>query len=141
MQREPFTTNIAERDALFNKDTSEGILANYLLDPKNVFTDESTKNSIKARFNLTNNLDVANERVREDITVLNFFFDTPIITQIGLEMRVSTFDRLSAVGGTLGLYTGISIISMIEIVWWFGQFAYYAVKQKGKNNNTVQNLT
>ena len=141
LQREPFTTNIAERDALFNKDTSEGVLANYLLDPKNVFNDEQTKNNMKTGFNLTNNLDLANERFENDIAVLNFFFDTPIITQIGLEMRVSLFDRLSAIGGTLGLYTGISIITMIETVWWFGQFAYYALKRryKGENNNAVQN--
>ena len=86
---------------------------------------------------MTSNSDIARERFKRDISVLNFFFDTPIITQIGLEMRVSMFDRLSAIGGTLGLYTGVSIITMIETVWWFGQFIAFALRGK-QNKNSVR---
>ena len=138
MQREPFSTNIAEREALKQE------LNNYLLDPKNVFIDESTKDVTKAEYNLTSNDELAQERFIGDISVLNFFFDTPIITQIGLEMRVSMFDKLSAIGGTLGLYTGISIITMIETVWWLFQFVHYALRHKTfkskikQSNNAVQ---
>ena len=113
------------------------MLANYLLDPQNVFIDEATKNVTMAEFNLTSNDDIARERFKRDISVLNFFFDTPIITQIGLEMRVSLFDRLSAIGGTLGLYTGVSIVTMIETVWWSGQFIGFALRG-GHNKNSVR---
>ena len=54
----------------------------------------------------------------QDIAILNFFFDTPIITEITLEMRTTIYDMISAVGGTLGLFTGISIITFVEIVYW-----------------------
>ena len=54
----------------------------------------------------------------QDIAILNFFFDTPIITEITLEMRTNVYDMISAVGGTLGLFTGISIITFVEIVYW-----------------------
>jgi hypothetical protein len=81
-------------------------------------------------YNLTTNDDLAQERFERDISVLNFYFDTPIITQIGLEMRVSMFDKLSAIGGTLGLYTGISIITIIETVWWLIQFGIHAFRHK-----------
>ena len=54
----------------------------------------------------------------QDIAILNFFFDTPIITEITLEMRTNIYDMISAVGGTLGLFTGISIITFVEIVYW-----------------------
>ena len=81
-------------------------------------------------YNLTTGDEFAEERFKKDTSVLNFFFDTPIITQIGLEMRVSMFDKLSAIGGTLGLYTGISIITMIETVWWLIQFGIHAFRHK-----------
>ena len=103
-------------------------LRNYLLDPKNFFTNTSTKDITKKEYNLTTIDDLAEERFRRDISVLNFFFDTPIITKLCLEMRVSMFDKLSAVGGTLGLYTGISIITIIEIIWWLIQFGVHAVR-------------
>ena len=114
------------------------MLANYLLDPQNVFIDEATKNVTMAEFNLTSNDDIARKRFKRDISVLNFFFDTPIITQIGLEMRVSLFDRLSAIGGTLGLYTGVSIVTMIETVWWSGQFIAFALRGGKQNKNSVK---
>jgi len=101
-------------------------LDNYLIDPRSVFIDQGTKDVTKAEFNLNSDEELAQERFKKDISVLNFFFDTPIITQIGLEMRVSMFDKLSAIGGTLGLYTGISIITLIETLWWLVQFVIHA---------------
>ena len=124
LQREPFSTNVAEK-AILKQD-----LKNYLVDPEHEIIDEDTKNATKSIYNITNNEEFAEERFRKDISILNFFFDTPIITQIGLEMRVSMFDKLSAIGGTLGLYTGISIITMIETVWWLIQFGIYAFRHK-----------
>ncbi len=69
---------------------------------------------------------------REDIAVLNFFFDTPIITQINLELRTNIFDQISAIGGTLGLFTGISVITFIEILYWVGRFAFELVRTTGR---------
>ena len=54
---------------------------------------------------------------------MNFFFDTPIITEITLELRTSIFDMISAIGGTLGLFTGISVITLVEVAYWSGKFA------------------
>ena len=53
---------------------------------------------------------------------MNFFLDTPIITEITLEVRTNIYDMISAVGGSLGLFTGISVITIIEVVYWIGRF-------------------
>ena len=58
----------------------------------------------------------------QDIAILNFFFDTPIITEITLELRTSIFDQISAIGGTLGLFTGISVITLVEVIYWISKF-------------------
>ena len=65
-------------------------------------------------------------RFRLDIAVLNFFFDTPIITEITLELRTNVFDMISAIGGTLGLFTGVSLITFVEIIYWLVRFGFDA---------------
>ena len=120
-------------------------LNNYLLDPKNFFVEQRTKDITKAQYKLKDDEEFAQERFKRDISVLNFFFDTPIITQIGLEMRVSMFDKLSAIGGTLGLYTGISIITIVETIWWLIRFIIYGVRRKkykkSQKNNIVSDVS
>ncbi len=39
--------------------------------------------------------------------------------QIKRHFKASFSDRLGVIGGTLGLFTGISIISMVEAGFWF----------------------
>ena len=34
------------------------------------------------------------------------------------DVRATLFDKVSLVGGTFGLFTGISVISLVEIVFW-----------------------
>ena len=74
---------------------------------------------------------LADDRFRSDLTVLNFFFDTPIITRITLEMRITVFDQISAVGGALGLFTGVSLITFAELVYWVVQFVFACVLAVG----------
>ena len=59
---------------------------------------------------------------------MNFFLDTPIITEITLEARTNIYDMISAVGGTLGLFTGISVITFFEVVYWIGKFLEVGIK-------------
>ena len=120
LQREPFSTNQVGRDALFNIQTTNGHLANYLIDPQRIFADELSRNIVKLFYNLSNDAELARERFKNDIAVINIFFDTPIITEITQELRTSVFDMISAIGGTLGLFTGISVITLVEVVWWLG---------------------
>ena len=52
---------------------------------------------------------------------MRIYFDTPTFDRITKDKKTKFVDMLSAVGGTMGLLTGFSIISGIEIV-------YFAVK-------------
>ena len=104
-----------------------------------MFVEKSMIDNAKTRNNLSNDEEFFEMRLKEDMTFLNFFFDTQIITQINMEMKVSTFDKLSLIGGTLGLCTGISIITLIEIIWWLIQFGVLVIRQKiwKKESNKV----
>jgi len=53
-----------------------------------------------------------------DIGIVNIFFGTETILNYEARNRMSNVEFLSQIGGTLGLAMGVSIISVIEIVYW-----------------------
>ena len=52
---------------------------------------------------------------------MRIYFDTPTFDRITKDKSVNFVDMLSSVGGTMGLLTGFSLISAVEI-------CYFAVK-------------
>ena len=52
---------------------------------------------------------------------VRIYFDTPTFDRITKDKSAKFVDKLSAIGGTMGLLTGFSIISAVEIV-------YFAIK-------------
>ena len=60
-------------------------------------------------------------------------FDTPTFDRITKDRAAKFVDMLSAIGGTMGLLTGFSIISGVEIIYFAGKFFVKLIKNK-KNN-------
>ena len=63
---------------------------------------------------------------------VRIFFDTPTFDIITKDRAAKFVDMLSAVGGTMGLLTGFSIISAVEILF-FGTKVILAVINKEKS--------
>ena len=53
----------------------------------------------------------------KDIAVLNVFFDSPTVMQFKSQPRQSWTDYFSAVGGALGLCIGLSIMTLVELIF------------------------
>ena len=49
---------------------------------------------------------------------MKIYFDTPTFDRIEKDRAAKFVDMLSAIGGTMGLLTGFSIISGVEIVYF-----------------------
>ena len=49
---------------------------------------------------------------------MRIFFDTPTFDKITKDRAAKFVDMLSAIGGTMGLLTGFSIISGVEILYF-----------------------
>ena len=49
---------------------------------------------------------------------VRIYFDTPTFDKITKDRAAKFVDMLSAIGGTMGLLTGFSIISGVEIVYF-----------------------
>ena len=54
----------------------------------------------------------------KDIGMINIFFEKSHITRYVRANRMSTFDFVAQIGGSLGLFMGISLISIVEIIYW-----------------------
>ena len=61
---------------------------------------------------------------------MRIFFDTPTIDKITKDRAAKFVDMLSAVGGTMGLLTGFSIISGVEILYFATQIIFKTFKNK-----------
>ena len=62
---------------------------------------------------------------------VRIYFDTPTFDRITKDKAAKFTDMLSAIGGTMGLLTGFSIISAVEIVF-FGIKVILSVINKEK---------
>ena len=61
---------------------------------------------------------------------MRIFFDTPTFDRI-IKDRAAKFENiLSAIGGTMGLLTGFSIISGVEILYFSFKYLFVLIKQK-----------
>ena len=61
---------------------------------------------------------------------MRIFFDTPTFDRITKDSAAKFVDRLSAIGGTMGLLTGFSIISAVEIVYFASKIIWKILKRK-----------
>ena len=49
---------------------------------------------------------------------MRIYFDTPTLERITKDRAAKFVDMMSAIGGTMGLLTGFSIISAVEILYF-----------------------
>ena len=61
---------------------------------------------------------------------VRIFFDTPTFDRIRKDSRIKFADCISAVGGTMGLFTGFSGISAIEILYFIFKSIGYICKSR-----------
>ena len=55
---------------------------------------------------------------RKDLKFVRIYFDTPTFDRVTRDKAAKFVDKLSAIGGTMGLLTGFSLISAIEIIYF-----------------------
>ena len=67
--------------------------------------------------------------------LVKIFFDTPSFDRITKDKSAKFVDMLAAVGGSMGLLTGFSIISGVEIVYYFIRYIYHMGMFLNKPNN------
>ena len=68
--------------------------------------------------------------VLSELQYVRIYFDTPTFDRITKDTSAKFVDKLSAIGGTMGLLTGFSIISGVEILYFTFMFMYKLFNKK-----------
>ena len=55
------------------------------------------------------------------LDIFHIYFDTATYDEIERDVKNSLEDQLGVLGGTLGLFTGFSILSGVEIIFYLGK--------------------
>eukprot|EP00095_Tigriopus_kingsejongensis_P002325 maker-scaffold347_size200506-snap-gene-1.26 protein:Tk02325 transcript:maker-scaffold347_size200506-snap-gene-1.26-mRNA-1 annotation:"pickpocket" len=76
----------------------------------------------------------------KEMTLVEFKLDSPTYTRMTKEAKTSFIDKVATIGGTLGLFTGMSIISMFEICYWFMKASRRLISKNIQNVNSPPNL-
>ena len=66
------------------------------------------------------------------LELVHIFFDTASFDEIERDKKIKFEGQLSLVGGTMGLLTGFSIISGVEILYFVTKFLVRSIKSKIK---------
>ena len=67
---------------------------------------------------------------KNKLRVVRIYFDTPTFDIITKDRAAKFVDMLSAIGGTMGLLTGFSIISGVEIIYFVGKIIFTFTKNR-----------
>ena len=62
--------------------------------------------------------------IEANLQSVRIFFDTPTFDRIKKDRAAKFVDMLSAIGGTMGLLTGFSIISAVEILYFASKIVW-----------------
>ena len=61
---------------------------------------------------------------------MRIYFDIPTFDRIEMDRAAKFVDMLSAIGGTMGLLTGFSIISAVEIIYFLIKIVFKGFQNK-----------
>ena len=71
-------------------------------------------------------------RWKNTLRFVRIYFDTPTFDRITKDRAAKLVDILSAIGGTMGLLTGFSIISGVEIIYCATKIIFTLFMKKNK---------
>ena len=69
---------------------------------------------------------------KNTLRYVRIYFDTPTFDIITKDRSAKFGDMLSAIGGTMGLLTGFSIISGVEIIYFTGKILINCIQKRMK---------
>ena len=67
---------------------------------------------------------------KNKLRYVRIYFYTPTFDKITKDKAAKFVDMLSAIGGTMGLLTGFSIISAVEILYFASKIIINCIKKK-----------
>ena len=112
------------------KDIKDSLAFDSLIQAYNAYKEAHVKNLVLEN---TNNGYEAVPLPYHPLQVVQIYFNTDTYDNIVNDVSVTLADQLSAIGGTMGLFTGFSILSAVEIVYFSMKFCSSFVSCRKKS--------
>ena len=76
-------------------------------------------------------------KVEKQLKVVEIYFESPTFDKITHDAKINFVGKISMFGGTMGLFTGFSLLSAFEIVYFILKFLYqvwqnYKIEERQK---------
>ena len=95
--------------------------------PTQIYADMlSSQSQIQSRFN---NLKPTYQQLKQSIASVNINYNALSFTQFKENQKVTVIDLISSIGGTMGLFLGLSFLSMFEITEIFVELLFLLVEK------------
>ena len=75
-----------------------------------------------------------------DLRYVRIYFDATTLDRITKDRAAKLEDMMATIGGTMGLFTGFSIISGVEILYFFGKIILHALKKSIVDKDSKKDL-
>ena len=79
---------------------------------------------------ITQNIHLGYAKEKTKLHFVRIYFDTPVFDRITKDEKANFETKLSTIGGTMGLLTGFSIISGVEIVYFGVKMILTIIKKR-----------
>ena len=77
---------------------------------------------------------ILGEEIKSTLQLVQIYFDTATFDEVERDKKIKVEAQMSLIGGTMGLLSGFSIISGIEIVFFLFRY-FITLIQKGFKKN------
>ena len=79
---------------------------------------------------VTKNVFIVGYKRTSRLHVVKIYYATPTFDRITKDEKANFESKLSTIGGTMGLFTGFSIISGVEIIYFLAKISFSFIKKK-----------
>ena len=69
--------------------------------------------------------------------LVRIYFGDQTFDRITKDVKATLEDKISNIGGILGLFTGFNIVSILELVYFAGKLVHLLYKRRGTHRNIV----
>ena len=82
---------------------------------------------------------ICKERWAYDKTRVELRLEGPTFMTLRRSLRVTFADKLGSIGGTLGLFSGFSLLAIMELIQWIFKIGNSVMFPKKKRKITINN--
>ncbi len=110
--------------------THGGYLLGYLEDSGDAFLSAELKAALSLASGQTN-MERAMVRARRNLVQVSVLFNSNNGRRFVRDVRMTYADMVGSIGGSLGLFTGFSILSICELLYYLGRIVTAARGRRG----------